>query len=38
MQSGGTLTVDGKSTDESFLSNILEDVRTVCAEASTPQS
>ncbi|XP_076439969.1 AP-3 complex subunit delta-1-like isoform X2 [Babylonia areolata] len=30
--SNGALAVDGKSTDSSFLSNILEDVRNVCVE------
>ncbi|KAK7490361.1 hypothetical protein BaRGS_00018340 [Batillaria attramentaria] len=29
----GSLAVDGKSTDDSFLSNILEDVKTVVAES-----
>ncbi|KAL8577686.1 AP-3 complex subunit delta-1 [Nucella lapillus] len=36
--SNGALAVDGKSTDSSFLSNILEDVRTVCLETVSAQS
>ncbi|XP_070195049.1 AP-3 complex subunit delta-1-like isoform X2 [Littorina saxatilis] len=36
--SNGELTVDGKSTDNSFLSNILEDVRIVCSETTAPVS